>query len=187
MGYHLYVSLTVAGCIIELTADNTENSSCVMTKLKALVVKDVAFPNVPCSNVDQSNNHMCYIARKCPVLSSLEIDGEVQDSTRLFKVEFPHFMLASVDINIKNMQYYNIYNEKYIAWYKHDESGKLTSYREVPDLKDKSYVSIVYEGCYTNVKIGDYEIYANGECCSSFQANSNKALCLHQTSFFVSF
>ncbi|KAK4510910.1 uncharacterized protein ATC70_000019 [Mucor velutinosus] len=100
-------SLVVADCIIGPIENDAEDSSFV-TKSESLALKDIALPNAPCSDVDQYNRHMPYIARKCFLLCSVTINDKLQDPNGLFKVDFTHFKLASIDIRTSNMEYYKI-------------------------------------------------------------------------------
>lgn len=55
------------------------------------------------------------------------------------------------------MDCYKVYNENQISWYEFEGNALQGLSHKKPNLLDRSYVSIVYEG-FTNLNIKDNDI-----------------------------
>lgn len=152
-GLNQLETLKLPNCVIELGVGIEEDFK---AKLKSLVLKEATFVETEPNNY-HSVDFMSFIARTCPELYNLTIQDQFQDQSKSFKIEFPRRYFTSINIDITNIDCYKVYNENQISWYEFEGRALQGFSHKKPNLLDRSYVFIVYEG-FTSLNIKDNNI-----------------------------
>ncbi|CAO3607577.1 unnamed protein product [Mucor fragilis] len=121
------------------------------TRLRSLILEK--------SDIDTTNgNVMSFLASTCPDLSKLSIQGQIEDNSTVFRVEFPRHYFASIKLDIFGNEYYRVDNQRQTTWYQFSGRKLLASYQDDQVIpKDQPHVSIVYQGS-ANLNIGGTDI-----------------------------
>lgn len=119
-------------------------------KLKSLQLDKVMIINtLPTDNDDEEEETVVdvfqYIAERCPYLTKLWIQGQVNSKgTKPFLVQFPNHYFSSIKVYILGNIWYQVNNQ---LWYKFRGNNLVETIKDEELVhRPHFYVSVVYKG-----------------------------------------